>query len=257
LTAEFETVRCADIEAVRVLELDRPQALNAFNNRLMDELTDAFIGATEASKIKVLVLTGAGRAFSAGADLTEMGTQQAPPKHGFGGLLDTIFDFPKPFIVAVNGLGVGIGATICGIADLVYMAEGARLRCPFSTLGLTAEAASTVTFPRLMGRQRANWFLWSAEWMSARECLEAGLAVEVTPADGLMPRVMEQAQKLAALPLASLMKTKQLMLDPLRPQLRAAAAAENAGLAALVGGPANREALAAFREKRQPDFSGL
>ncbi len=238
--------------------MDRPEALNAFSARLMDELTDAFLEATANAEVRVLVLTGAGRAFSAGADLTEMGQpQKSPPRHGFAGLLDAILDFPKPFIVAVNGVGAGIGATICGLADFTYMAQRARLRCPFSALGLTAEAASTFTLPLLMGRQRAGWFLLAAEWMSAAECVEAGLPLKVCEDDGLMPRVLEQAGKLAALPAASLETTKKLMLDPLREQMRASIKAENAGLAALVGGPANREALAAFGEKRDPDFSGI
>jgi len=238
--------------------MDRPDALNAFNNLLMDELADAFIAAREDESVHVLVLTGAGRAFSAGADLKEMGTAgRYSPRHGLAGLLDAVVDFPKPFIVAVNGVGAGIGATICGLADLAYVSEAARLRCPFSALGLTAEVGSTLMFPLLMGRQRANWFLLAAEWMDARECVDAGLALECLPSDALMPRVMEQAAKLARLPLVSLMTTKRLMMDPIREQLRASIQAENGALAALAGGPANREALAAFREKREPDFRGL
>ena len=166
---------------VCIVEMDRPDALNAFNGQLMDDLCDAFLAATADVAVKVLVLTGAGRAFTAGADLKEMGQSSHKPKHGFGPLVEAIIDFPKPFICAVNGVGAGIGATICGLADLVYMAENARLRCPFSALGLTAEAASTVTLPRLMGHQRASWFLLSSEWMSAAECLDAGLALEVLP----------------------------------------------------------------------------
>jgi len=253
----METINVSDDGSIRTIELDRREALNAFSGLLMDELADAFIEAREAPGVKVVILTGAGRAFSAGADLQEMGRTQYRPRHGFPGLLDAIVDFPKPFFIAVNGVGVGIGATICGLADFVYMAEGARLRCPFSSLGLTAEAGSTVTFPLLMGRQRASWFLLAAEWMSAEECREAGLALEVLPQNALLPRVRQQAAKLAALPLASLVKTKQLIMGPLRPQLRAAAKAENAGLAELSGGAANREALAAFREKRAADFSGM
>ena len=253
----METIRISDDGGVRTLELNRPDALNAFSGLLMDELTDAFIDARVTTTVKAVILTGAGRVFSAGADLQEMGRNSYRPRHGFAGLLDAILDFPKPFLLAVNGLGVGVGATICGLADFVYMAAGARLRCPFSTLGLTAEAASTVTFPQLMGRQRAAWFLMAAEWMSAAECKDAGLALEVVPDAMLMSRVREQAAKLAALPLASLIQTKALIMDPLRPQLRESAQAENAGLAALLGGPANREALAAFREKRAADFSGL
>ena len=253
----METIRISDDGGVRTLELNRPDALNAFSGLLMDELTDAFIDARVTTTVKAVILTGAGRAFSAGADLQEMGRNSYRPRHGFAGLLDAILDFPKPFLLAVNGLGVGVGATICGLADFVYMAAGARLRCPFSTLGLTAEAASTVTFPQLMGRQRAAWFLMAAEWMSAAECKDAGLALEVVPDAMLMSRVREQAAKLAALPLASLIQTKSLIMDPLRPHLRESAHAQNAGLAALLGGPANREALAAFREKRAADFSGL
>lgn len=250
------TLNIRDENAVRVVEMDRPEALNAFNGQLMDDLADAFLDAAADARIKVLVLTGAGRAFSAGADLMEMGRLQQPPKHGFAGLLESIIEFPKPFMVAVNGVGAGIGATICGLADCVYMSSSARLRCPFSALGLTAEAASTYLFPKLMGRQRATWFLLAAEWMSAQECLDAGLVLEVLPPEDLMPRAMAQAARLGALPLASLVTTKKLIMDPLKAQMRASIAAENQGLAALAGGPANREALAAFRNKRAPDFSG-
>ncbi len=253
----MKTLNIKQEGGVRIVEMDRPKALNAFNAQLMDELTDAFLDATSDESVRVLILTGAGRAFSAGADLMEMGKPQQKPRHGFPGLLEAIFEFPKPFIVAVNGVGAGVGATICGLADLTYMAEEARLRCPFSALGLTAEAASTVTFPKLMGRQNAMWFLLSAEWWSAQQCVDAGLALEVLPQDKLMPRAMEQAQKLAALPLASLMMTKKLIMDPLKDQMRASVKAENQGLADLIGGPANKEALAAFREKRDPNFSGL
>jgi enoyl-CoA hydratase/carnithine racemase len=252
-----ETLNLRDEDGVRVVEMDRPEALNAFNAVLIDDLADAFLDAAADDAVKVLVLTGAGRAFSAGADLLDMGGGQHEPRHGFPAMLDAIVDFPKPFVVAVNGVGAGIGATICGLADLAFMAEGARLRCPFSALGVTAEAASTFTFPRLMGRQRANWFLLAAEWMSARECAEAGLVLEVVADDALMPRAMEQAAKLAKLPLASLTTTKALIMDPLRGPMKAAIAAENQGLARLLGGPANREAVQAFRDKREPDFSSL
>ena len=240
-----------------VVEMNRPEALNAFNNKLMDDLADTMLAMAADPSVNVLVLTGAGRAFSAGADLQEMGAAATSPKHGFAGLLDAIFDFPKPFMLAVNGVGAGIGATICGLADFVYISDQARLRCPFSSLGLTAEAASTYTFPRLMGRQQASWFLLSSEWMSGAQCVEAGLALELCTAEDLLPRTLEQAAKLAALPSVSLQKTKSLMLQHTRAAMEAAAKAENAGLASLMGGPANREALAAFREKRDADFSKL
>ena len=254
---EYQTLQVVDEGTVRIVELNRPEALNAFSAQMMDDVADAFLDSRDDDAVKVLVMTGAGRAFSAGADLMEMGRPQTPPKHGLGGMLDAIVDFPKPFIVAVNGLGVGIGATICGLADFAFMADEARLRCPFSALGLTAEAGSTYMLPRLMGRQQASWFLMAAEWMNGPECARTGLVMESMPLQELMATVRARAEVLAALPLASLTTTKALIMDPLRPQLRASIKAENKGLAELVGGAANKEALAAFREKREADFSRL
>ena len=253
----METVKIHTQDAVQTVTLNRPESLNAFNGQLMDDLADAFLEAAKDTSVKVLIVTGEGRAFSAGADLSEKGRAVNPPKHGLAGLLDAIVDFPKPFLLAVNGLGVGIGATICGLADFTYMAESARLRCPFSALGLTAEAGSTYSFPRMMGRQKANWFLWAAEWMSAQECVDAGLALEVLPNDQLLDRVNEQAAKLAALPLSSVMKTKEVMMAPHKAGLKANILKENEGLAVLTGAPANVEAITAFMQKREPDFSKI
>ncbi|MBO6657537.1 MAG: enoyl-CoA hydratase/isomerase family protein [Pseudomonadales bacterium] len=253
----METINLLNEGAVRIVELNRPNALNAINGQMIDELTDAFLDAGADDAVKVLLLRGAGRAFWAGADLKEMGRLENKPKHTFQEMTDAIIDFPKPFLVAVHGVGVGIGATICGLADFALMAEDARLRCPFSALGLVAEAASTVTFPRLMGRQQASWMLLSAEWMNAHDCFDAGLIGEVTSPDHLFERAMARANLLAALPAASLMATKRLMMDPIREQMKEVAVKENKALFALQGEPANREALRAFAEKRAPDFTGL
>ncbi len=253
---QVETILVHKDGAVCIVTLNRPDMLNAFSNRVMDELADAFLEAAADRDVRVLVLTGAGRAFSAGADLS--GTDRDyQSRHGLDGLLDAIVDFPKPFMLAVNGLGVGIGATICGLADFTYMADTARLRCPFSALGLTAEVGSTVTFPLLMGRQKANWFLLAAEWMTAAECLDAGLALELHPAAALMDRVLTQANKLAALPPSSVQKTKEVMMAPYKAALKANIKLENAGLDELRGGPANVEAMNAFLEKREPDFCNI
>jgi enoyl-CoA hydratase/carnithine racemase len=242
---------------IRVVWLDRKDALNAFNSDMMDELCEAFLNAAADPFTKVLVLTGAGRAFSAGADLKAMGAAQAEPKHGLNGLLEAIIDFPKPFIVAANGLGVGIGCTILGLADMAFAATSARFRCPFSSLGLTAEAASTFTFGRLLGHQKASWFLLSSEWISASQALDAGLIMEIFSDDVFIDQVMEKAAVLAKLPLTSLMQTKALMMQALREPMKAAIIAEGEALASLAGGAANREAVSAFLEKRTADFSGL
>jgi len=241
--------------AVRVLTLKRPEVLNAFNTEQFEFLAAALLQAGEDAATKVVVLTGAGRAFSAGADLTENRPPREDLKYGFQGCIDILIDFQKPLLLAINGVGVGIGATICGLADMVFMAESARLRCPFSALGLTAEACSTYTFPRLMGPQAAADFLLGAGWLSASECKTSGLALAVFPDEGFLDRVMQEAEKLASLPLVSLLQTKALMMAPHINAMKAANIAENEALLSLRGGPANVEAVSAFREKREPDFS--
>src|SRR5699024_10505278 len=142
-------VRTHDEARVRTLTLNRPEALNAFNEALYDALTNEILRAGEDPEVAVVLLTGAGRAFCAGTDLVEMGARAMDPdnfvegEHGFLGLVDALVDFPKPLVVAVNGLGLGIGTTILGYADLAFMSDEARLRCPFTALAVAPEAASS------------------------------------------------------------------------------------------------------------------
>ena len=129
-----------DDNRVRTIALNRPDALNAFNGQQYDDLTEALLDARADDKCRVVVLTGTGRAFSAGADLS--GAAGPPPKHGFRGLLHAIVDFPKPFVLGINGLGVGIGATLCGVADFVFMAASARLAARFPSLAWSPRLAA-------------------------------------------------------------------------------------------------------------------
>ncbi len=250
-------ISITDRDSVRTITMDRPDALNAFNADMMHELCEAFLAAASDPLVKVLILTGRGRAFSAGADLKSMGTPATTGRHDLNALMDAIITFPKPFLIAANGLGVGIGMTICGVADMTFMAESARFKAPFSALGLTAEAASTYTFSRLMGHQAAAWVLMSSEWFTSAQCHAMGLALEVVADEALMDTVNARADLLASLPLASLMRTKALMQAPHIEAMKAAVMREGAGLASLAGGAANREALSAFLAKREPDFTGL
>lgn len=136
-----------DVDHVRTITLNRPEAMNAFCGALFDALTDALLEVGSDERIRVVVLTGAGRAFSTGLDLSEVGQDVEPPKHGVPGLFEALIEFPKPLILAINGFGIGFGATMIGLADVAYMASSARLRCPFTSLGVVGEAASTILFP--------------------------------------------------------------------------------------------------------------
>jgi enoyl-CoA hydratase/carnithine racemase len=249
-------------DRIRILTLDRPEAKNAFNEALYDELTDGLLDAAADNGVAVVVITGSRGAFSAGTDLFEMAQRMTPEgltpgRHGFPGLIDTLIGFEKPIFLAVNGLGLGIGATMLGLADLVFMSTDARIKCPFTGLGVAPEAGSSATFPLLLGRQNATWALLSSEWLSARECQDMGLVWRVCEPSELMDTTLEYARVLSAKPISSLIESKRTIVEPLRVAIHAARERENAAFAKLMGGPANTEALKAFAEKRQPDFTTL
>ncbi|OBK10320.1 enoyl-CoA hydratase/isomerase family protein [Mycobacterium asiaticum] len=239
---------------VRTLTLNRPEALNAFNEALYDATAQALLDAAEDPEVAVVLLTGAGRGFSAGTDLAEMQARITDPdfqegQYGFRGLIEALAAFPKPLICAVNGVGLGIGATILGYADLAFMSSTARLKCPFTSLGVAPEAASSYLLPRLMGRQNAAWLLLSSEWVDAAEALRMGLVWRVCEPDELLPEARRHADILAGRPIASLMAVKHTMLEPLRPEIAAATARENAHFAELMGAQANAAALADFSNR--------
>ncbi len=255
-----EVLRLEDRERVRLLTLQRPDSLNAFDDELYDAVRDALHDAAERPDLAVVVVTGAGRAFSAGQDLGEMASPRrhadgAP--HGFVPFIEAVESFPKPLLAAVNGVGVGIGLTLLLHCDLVFMAAGARLRAPFVPLGVTTEAASSLLLPLRVGWQAAAHLLFTAAWIEAEEALHSGLAWRVCSEASLLDETLAVAREIAAMPVDSLVATKRLLLAAQADAVRAARARENEAFAHLVGGPANREAIAAFREGRPPDFSRL
>ena len=248
-------------DRVRLLTLDRPDVLNAFNDALFGALREALTDAADDDGVAVVVVTGEGRAFSAGADLTEMGDRTGDggsrDASHFPPLIELLAEFPKPLLIAVNGIGVGIGATILGFADLAFMAADARLRCPFTALGVAPEAASSSTFPALIGRQNAAWVLLSSEWIDAEEALEMGLVWKVCEPEELLDVALDHARRLARMPIASLVESKRLIGAGTRDAIAAARKAEDEAFGRLLAGPAAQEASAAFIEKREPDFTGL
>jgi enoyl-CoA hydratase/carnithine racemase len=251
-------VRIDDSGRVRIVTLHRPDVLNAFNDGLYDAVRDALLEAAERPDIAVVVVTGAGRAFSAGQDLgPDAAAIPDGRPHGFGPFMDAVDAFPKPLLAAVNGLGVGIGLTFLLHCDLVFIAEDARLRAPFVSLGLTAEASSTYLLPVRVGWQNAARLLYTNAWIDAREAVEIGLVTRVCAKESLLDDVLATAREIAAMPISSLFETKSLLLAANHDLVRASRMRENAAFGRLQGGPANREAVKAFREKRSPDFTNL
>ena len=246
---------------VRTITLQRPEAKNAMNIAMWDGAAEALLSAEDDPTVAVVVFTGSGDSFSAGQDVIEMGRlamgETIESTHGFAGLTRILIDFPKPLILAVNGLGLGFGTTILGLSDLVFASTNARFKCPFTSLGVAPELSSSMTFPRLLGRQNASWVLMSSEWISAERAKEMGLVFELCEPDDLMDQAMAAARTLATKPISSLIETKATIVEPMRDAMLAAHERENAAFATLMGTPANIEAMTAFAEKREPNFDGI
>lgn len=240
---------------VRVLTLDRPEVLNAFDSPQYDRASAALADASADDAVHVVVLTGKGRAFSTGQDLREMaGLGNAADAserlqgegHGFTRFMDALVGFDKPLMAAVNGMGLGIGFTLLAHCELVVVAASARFKAPFTELGVAPEAASSLLFPAQLGWQRASWALYSSEWLSAETVAEWGLAYEVVPDERLLERTLELAAVWASKPLVSLKATKAAMVGARADAVAAARAREDELFSVLTGAGANAEALAAF-----------
>lgn len=260
-------------ERVRLVTFDRPAARNAFDTALYSGVADALDEAATSDDLAVVVLTGEGTAFSAGQDLAEMGRLARPGAnptpaqgepdgddrvaHGFTRFIGAIESFPKPIIAAVNGVAVGIGTTMLPYCDLVLASDDARFRLPFASLGVVPEAGSTFTLPSVMGWQQAAHVFFTAEWLDVHQAIECGLVWRrCSPAD-LVPEALGVATAIAKMPIVSLVETKRLLLATRLDAARAARAREEEVFRDLTGAPANREAIAAFLEKREADFTNL
>jgi enoyl-CoA hydratase/carnithine racemase len=234
--------------AVRLLTFHRPEVKNAFNLELYRAAAGALRDANDDDGVHVVVLTGSGGAFSAGQDLKEMaqlaeGTAPEGAERGFQELLEAVQAFEKPLLAAVNGVGVGLGFTLLGHCDLVFMADEARLRVPFAELGVPPEAASSFLFPARMGWQRAAYILLTGEWVTAPQAVEYGIALERFPADRLLDEVRAVAQRIAASPPAATRAIKRAIAASEHAAVVAARAHEEAAFAELLFGEAAADAL--------------
>jgi enoyl-CoA hydratase/carnithine racemase len=255
-----------DSERVRLLTFNRPDAANAFNERLYHEAAGALRDAAADDRVSVVVLTGAGRTFSAGTDLHEMAgavpdaedsgepaSDRPGPgpdsSRGFSAFVGALSSFPKPLIAAVNGAGVGLGLTMLAHCDLVLVSERARLLAPFTAMGVAPEAASSYLLPRRMGRQQATRYLFSSEWIGAEEAVDTGLALAMYDADQLLPEALALATKIAGKSLPSLMATKRLLRESERDGVARASELEGAAFAELLRLPNARDSVLAQLSK--------
>ena len=230
----------SDEGAVRLLRIDRGGRKNAFDQAQYHGLADALRAAADDDAVHVVVLTGTGDAFSAGQDLAEMAELAAGtatgPSNGFPALLAALESFPKPLIAAVNGVAVGLGMTMLPHCDIVLVADTARLRVPFSELGVPPEAGSSVMFADVMGWQQAAELLFTSRWITADEAVQMGLALRVVPAAELAAAAAELAASIAGRSPWAVQTAKRLLLTGRGTRVQDARRREDAAFAELFRG---------------------
>jgi enoyl-CoA hydratase/carnithine racemase len=208
---------------------------------MYDAFADAMRSAGDDDTVRVVVVTGAGSAFSAGQDLAELAAIAegvgvgGSPGNGFPAMIETVVGFDKPLVMAVNGPAVGWGFTMLAHADLVFVAESARMKVPFAEFGVPPEAASSYLFAARLGWQRAAAVLLTGDWVSARDAVEWGLALDCVPDAELMSATLRMAGRIATASGPALRSIKALMQSWQRPLVHAALAAESAEYAATLG----------------------
>lgn len=249
-------------DGVYLVTLARPEKKNAITHAMYTALAEAVEEAGRRDDVRVLLLRGAGDTFTAGNDLHDFATL-----HASGGSVDAlpavrfmerVVDFEKPLVAAVRGAAVGIGTTVLMHCDAVVADPTARFSLPFTRLGLVPEFGSSLLLPRLAGPVRAAHALLLGEPFGLEEARSMGL-VSHSCADGALDREAEAlARRLAALPGSSVRAAKALLRPPeQRAAVHAAIRAELERFAEGLASAAHREALAAFFEKRAPDFSAF
>jgi 2-(1,2-epoxy-1,2-dihydrophenyl)acetyl-CoA isomerase len=255
-----------DLGAVRVLRLNRPDALNAFNTPLSVALRAALEGLAGATEVRCLVLTGAGRGFSAGQDLSDPLAAPnlepgAPPKD-LSHLLDhyghplalALRHAPVPVVVAVNGIAAGAGASLALGGDIVIAGESASFLQAFSKIGLIPDAGGTWLLPHLVGRAKALELAMLAEKLPAAEAARLGLISRVVPDAELMDTALAVAQRLAAMPTRALVETRRAIDAAMQLDFEATLQRESRTQSQLGFAHDYLEGAAAFLQKRKPVF---
>jgi 2-(1,2-epoxy-1,2-dihydrophenyl)acetyl-CoA isomerase len=220
-TSTLETVNVSVLDGTATVELNRPQALNAWNHQLGRDLLAAFEQVTQDDAVRAIVLTGAGRAFSSGADLKDVSGGELTPSgrpdvyktltQRYHPIMHAIRDVPKPVVAAVKGPAVGIGCSLALCCDLIVAAEDAYFLLAFVNIGLVPDGGSSLFVPTRVGMARATEMAMLGERIGAQQALAWGLINRVVPDERLQEEVAALAARLAAGPTRSYAGTKRLV----------------------------------------------
>ena len=261
----YEQIAVARDGGVTTITLNRPAKLNALTAVMSDELIEAFTGAREDPKIRALVVTGAGRGFCAGQDLTEFeeayraGERPDIRDHlirTYHRLIPLVVETPKPVIAAVNGVAAGAGVSLAAACDVRIASDEARFTQAFVKIGLVPDSGGTWLLPRVVGYAKALELSMTGEVIDAATARRIGLVNQVVPATAFEEVVAAYAARLAAMPTAAIAETQKLLREALGVELEEALRREAEAQARMGQTDDHLEGVMAFAEKREPRFEG-
>jgi enoyl-CoA hydratase len=257
----YETLEYTCQDGVALVRLNRPQKLNAVNPTMVRELRAVADAVREDEDVRVLVFTGNGRAFSAGADISQLVEMAGPPDflrfiEAIQTTYNAIEDLDRPTIAAINGLAYGGGCELALACDLRIVAEDATIGVPEILIGVLPGAGGTQRLAKMLPSAIAKQMIYFGEPLAAAQAAQHGLVNLTVPKEEVLDRALEWARKLTALPPMALRAGKLLVHAGINADLKTGIEAERQALAFLFGTADREEGMRAFLEKRSAAFRG-
>ena len=244
-------------ESILKIEIDRPDKKNALNGAMYYAMRDALIAGSDDPKVRAVIIYGTGGDFTAGHDLKEWLEFASSDQDIFPGteFLDVLIPYSKPVIAAVDGLAVGIGATMTIHCDLVYASEKTRFQMPFVNLGVNPEAGSSFALPQLIGYHNAAEIILMGGMVTAKRAYDMGFVNAVVKQSELMDTAMQAALRIAELPPTPIRLAKSMMKKHFTDKIMETNDKEFRSFVGRLSSPEAGEAVQAFMEKRKPNFT--
>lgn len=266
---DYEAILYDVEDRIATITLNRPERMNAFSDALLKEWEDAIRRSAEDDGVRAVIITGAGRAFCAGADLRASGDEDTVLMQGKNAgerrnsLRYSVHRVPqalqyldKPYIAAINGAAVGAGMDMASMTDIRIASDQARFGMSYVNVGLIPGDGGAWLLPRIVGVQRALDLMWRGEIFDANRAFELGYLMKVVPHDSLMAETRTYAQQLVDGPPVAIQLTKRLVYRSLDLSFPEALEAAQAAMTIVQSTEDSLEGPAAFREKRKADFQG-
>ncbi|ADX83978.1 enoyl-CoA hydratase/isomerase family protein [Saccharolobus islandicus] len=250
----YSTIQIEARENIAIIKLNRPDKLNAINFQMVDELVDALNKLDSDEKIKVIIITGNGKAFSAGADVKEM--LETPleeiMKKGHMPLWEKLRTFKKPVIAALNGITAGGGLELAMACDIIIASESAKLGQPEINLGIMPGAGGTQRLTRVLGKYKAMELVLTGKLIDSKEAERYGLVNKVVPDNALIDEAIRLAKEIAEKPMISLMLAKEAVAKAWDTLLQQGLDFERRNFYLALSSEEAKEGMRAFLEKRKP-----